>query len=67
MRRALLLLAGLAGCSGAPLQSDWERAHLAEITPEDTVSPPRGVYLMNLTARVTVDEVKARIAARVGK
>jgi hypothetical protein len=41
LSRALLLLAGLAACSGAPLQSDWERAHLAEITPEDTVSPPR--------------------------
>jgi hypothetical protein len=31
----------------------------------DTVSPPRGVYLMNLAAKVTVDEVKTRIAANL--
>ena len=31
----------------------------------DTVSPPRGVYLMDLAAKVTVDEVKARVAANL--
>ena len=41
MRAALLLLGALAGCSSAPLQSDWERAHLAETVPEETVPPPR--------------------------
>ena len=41
MRYWLVVLVGLAGCSGTPLQSDWERAHLAEITPEDAVTPPR--------------------------
>jgi hypothetical protein len=29
----------------------------------DTVSPQRGVYLMDLGARVSIDEVKARVAA----
>ena len=29
----------------------------------DTVSPERGVYLVDLSARVTVDEVQARVAA----
>lgn len=41
MRRALLLLAGLAGCSSAPLQSDWERAHLGEVVEEEQVAMPR--------------------------
>jgi hypothetical protein len=41
LRAALLLLAALAGCSSAPLQSDWERAHLAETVAEETVPPPR--------------------------
>jgi hypothetical protein len=31
----------LAGCSSAPLQSDWERAHLSQTAPEDAVPPPR--------------------------
>jgi hypothetical protein len=31
----------------------------------DTVSPERGVYLVDLTSRVTVDEVKARVAANL--
>ena len=31
----------------------------------DTVSPERGVYLMDLSARVTVDELKARVAANL--
>lgn len=41
MRPALLLVAALAACSDAPLQSDWERAHLSEIAPEEVVPPPR--------------------------
>jgi hypothetical protein len=41
LKRVLLLAAGLAGCSGAPLQSDWERAHLAETTPEEAAPAPR--------------------------
>ena len=31
----------------------------------DTVSPARGVYLTDLAAKVTVDEVKARVAAEL--
>ena len=31
----------------------------------DTVSPPRGVYLVDLSSRVTLDEVKARVAANL--
>ncbi len=41
MRGALFLCAALAGCSSAPLQSDWERAHLSETAQEDAASPPR--------------------------
>lgn len=39
--RRLVFLAALAGCSSAPLQSDWERAHLDETVAEEVVSPPR--------------------------
>jgi len=31
----------------------------------DTVSPERGVYLVDLSSRVTLDEVKARVAANL--
>jgi len=31
----------------------------------DTVSPARGVYLMDLSSKVTVDELKARVAANL--
>ncbi len=41
MKYWLAAYLALAGCSGAPLQSDWERAHLARLTPEDAVTPPR--------------------------
>ena len=41
MRLALFLLAALAGCSSAPLQSDWERAHLSEAAQEEAAPPPR--------------------------
>lgn len=41
MRRALFLLAALAGCSGAPLQSDWEREHVATLVDEEQVTLPR--------------------------
>jgi hypothetical protein len=40
LKRALLLLVALAGCSDAPLQSDWERAHVASVAQEQDVAPP---------------------------
>jgi hypothetical protein len=41
LRYWLVALTALAGCSGTPLQSDWERAHLADTTPEEVVAAPR--------------------------
>ena len=41
MKSWLLACLALAGCSGTPLQSDWERAHLAQLAPEEAVTPPR--------------------------
>lgn len=40
MRRGLVLLLALAGCSSAPLQSDWERAHPEEGWREEQPAPP---------------------------
>ena len=40
MKRTLFLLAALAACSDAPLQSDWERAHLSETAQEEVLPPP---------------------------
>jgi hypothetical protein len=41
LRASLLLLAALAACSSAPLQSDWERAHVSETLQDEVVPPPR--------------------------
>jgi hypothetical protein len=41
LRRALFLLGALSACSSAPLQSDWERAHLSETASEEAAPPPR--------------------------
>lgn len=40
MKRTLVFLAALAGCSAAPPQSDWERAYLASAWQEEEVAPP---------------------------
>ena len=40
MRRSLLAAALLAGCSSAPLESDWERAHPQVIAGEESVALP---------------------------
>ncbi len=50
MRPAVFLLAVLAACSGAPLQSDWERAHLSETAQEELVPPPRYPRAADLVA-----------------
>ncbi|HEX7054567.1 MAG TPA: CNP1-like family protein [Burkholderiales bacterium] len=38
--RLLAVAALLAGCSGAPLQSDWEREHLPALAAEQEPAPP---------------------------
>jgi len=43
--------------------SDGTKLLLVAERDGDTVSPPRGVYLVDLSSRVSLDEVKARVAA----
>jgi hypothetical protein len=40
LKRWLAAAALLAGCSGAPLESDWERAHREVVQAEDAVQLP---------------------------
>jgi hypothetical protein len=45
--------------------ADGTRVLIVAERDGDTVSPERGVYLVDLTARATLDELKARVAAQL--